>query len=116
MGIGIATREAHSMSATDSRRAPRRIWLSRQIGWHFVWLYRLCPAMVDVVVIIRPEHTDPLASARIQGVLALEVAIPRWPPGDPQGNPRGDPGDEPGQLAVGRAADPYVDGPCSQGV
>jgi hypothetical protein len=37
------------------RRAPRRIWLSRADRLAFVWLYRLCPAMVDAVVIIRPE-------------------------------------------------------------
>ena len=26
-----------------------------QTGWAFVWLYRLCPAVVDAVTIVRPE-------------------------------------------------------------
>jgi hypothetical protein len=37
------------------RRAPRRSWLSRADRLSFVWLYRLCPAVIDAVVIIRPE-------------------------------------------------------------
>jgi hypothetical protein len=37
------------------RRAPRRLWLSRADRLAFVWFYRLCPAIVDAVVIIRPE-------------------------------------------------------------
>jgi transposase InsO family protein len=37
------------------RRAPRRLWLSRADRLVFVWLYRLCPAVVDAVVIITPE-------------------------------------------------------------
>jgi hypothetical protein len=41
------------------RRAPRRIWLSRADRLAFVWLYRLCPAVVDAVVIIRPETLNP---------------------------------------------------------
>src|SRR5262245_32954973 len=37
------------------RRAPRRNWLSRADRLAFVWLYRLCPAIVDAVVTIKPE-------------------------------------------------------------
>jgi hypothetical protein len=37
------------------RRAPRRLWLSRADRLAFVWLYRLCAAVVDAVVVIRPE-------------------------------------------------------------
>jgi len=37
------------------RRAPRRMRLSRADRLAFVWLYRLCPAVVDAVAIIRPE-------------------------------------------------------------
>ena len=36
------------------RRAPRRMWLSSANRLPFVWLYRLCPAVVDAVAIIRP--------------------------------------------------------------
>jgi len=37
------------------RRAPRRMRLSDTDRLPFVWLYRLCPAVVDAVTIVRPE-------------------------------------------------------------
>src|SRR6266436_4299406 len=37
------------------RRAPRRTRLSNPDRLVFVWLYRLCPTVVDAVAIIRPE-------------------------------------------------------------
>ena len=37
------------------RRAPGRLRLSNVDRLVFVWLYRLCPAVVDAVAIIRPE-------------------------------------------------------------
>jgi transposase InsO family protein len=37
------------------RRASRRLQLSNADRLAFVWLYRLCPAALDVVAIIRPE-------------------------------------------------------------
>src|SRR6266404_7843132 len=37
------------------RQAPRRIRLSNPGRLVFVWLYRLCPTVVDAVAIIRPE-------------------------------------------------------------
>ncbi len=37
------------------RRAPQRPWLSNADRLAFVWLYRLCPNVVDAVAIIRPE-------------------------------------------------------------
>ena len=37
------------------RRAPRRLRLSDADRLPLVWLYRLCPAVVDAVTIIRPE-------------------------------------------------------------
>ena len=37
------------------RRASRRLWLSNADRLAFVWLYRLCPSVVDAVAIIRPE-------------------------------------------------------------
>jgi hypothetical protein len=63
------------------RTAPRRIWLSRADRLAFVWLYRLCPAMVGAVVIIRPETLIRWHRRGIQGVLPLEVPLPRWPAG-----------------------------------
>jgi hypothetical protein len=45
----------HQVNILRRRAPPRRIWLSRADRLAFVWLYRLCPAMVDAVVIIRPE-------------------------------------------------------------
>ena len=37
------------------RRASRRLRLSNADRLAFVWLYRLCPAALDAVAIIRPE-------------------------------------------------------------
>ncbi|MSO71737.1 MAG: integrase, partial [Alphaproteobacteria bacterium] len=37
------------------RSAPRRIFLSNADRLAFVWLYRLRPAVLDAVAIIRPE-------------------------------------------------------------
>jgi transposase InsO family protein len=47
------------------------------------------------------RDADSLASARIQGVLALEVTLEGWSADDPSRHPRVNPGDEPGQLVVG---------------
>src|SRR6267378_3291086 len=37
------------------RHSPRRTRLSNQDRLVFVWLYRLCPTVVDAIAIIRPE-------------------------------------------------------------
>src|ERR1700746_3437396 len=37
------------------RRAPRSLWLRTVDRLAFVSLYRLCPAVVDAVAIVRPE-------------------------------------------------------------
>ena len=37
------------------RRASRRLRLSNADRLTFVWLYRLCPSVVDAVAIIKPE-------------------------------------------------------------
>ena len=37
------------------RKAPQRMRLSYADRLAFVWLYRLCPAAIDAVTIIRPE-------------------------------------------------------------
>ena len=37
------------------RRASGRLWLSNADRLTFLWLYRLCPSMVDAIAIIRPE-------------------------------------------------------------
>jgi hypothetical protein len=37
------------------RRASRRLRLSNADQLAFVWLYRLCPSVLDAVVIIKPE-------------------------------------------------------------
>ena len=69
------------------RRASRRLRLSTADRLAFVWLYRLCPSIVDVATIVRPETVISLASTGIQGLLALEVAVQRWPSDDPQRDP-----------------------------
>ncbi len=52
-------------------------------------------------------NAGPVASARIQGILALEVTFQSWPPYGLGRDPRVDPGNEPSQLLVGRAAYPW---------
>src|SRR5262249_21565903 len=37
------------------RRVSRRLWLSNVDRLTFVWLYRLCPSVLNAVAIIRPE-------------------------------------------------------------
>jgi hypothetical protein len=37
------------------RRASRHLWLSNADRMAFVWLYRLCPSVVEAVSVIRPE-------------------------------------------------------------
>ena len=41
------------------RRASRRLQLSNADRLAFVWLYRLCPSMVNAVAIIRPVLSLP---------------------------------------------------------
>jgi hypothetical protein len=50
------------------------------------------------------RDTDPLASARVQGPLALEVAVQRWSATCPPGGPRSDSRYEPDESIVGRTA------------
>src|SRR4030095_2325500 len=38
-----------------ARRSARGLWLSNADRLAFVWLYRLCPSVVEAVSIIRPE-------------------------------------------------------------
>src|SRR5882672_8379988 len=88
------------------RRAPGRTQLSNPDRLVFVWLYRLCPTVVDAVAIIRPET---LIRWHRRGCKAFW----RWKsrsrggrPTGPHGDPRANRGDQPGQLVMGRAADP----------
>ena len=53
------------------------------------------------------RHFDPVASKRLPGLLAVEVAIERWPSEDSRGSPQADPRDEPSEPTVGCAANPW---------
>src|SRR6202035_5508261 len=52
------------------------------------------------------RNRDPLASARLSGLLALEIPPTWWPPQDRPRDPRPHPTDEQGGLLVGSAANP----------
>src|SRR5579872_7062991 len=62
------------------RRVPRRLRLSNLDRLVFVWLYRLCPAVLDAVAIIRPET---LIRWHRQGFKAFW----RWKPHSRAGRP-----------------------------
>src|SRR5262245_9077881 len=59
------------------RRASRRLWLSNADRLAFVWLYRLCPNVVDAVTIIRPETVISLTSTGISGPSGVTMRLAR---------------------------------------
>src|SRR6516225_8443674 len=76
------------------RRASRRLRLSNADRLAFVWLYRLCPSVLDAVVIIKPETLIRWHRCGFRP-FGLEVAVQRWPAACPPGGPRPDSRDEP---------------------
>src|SRR5262249_10845333 len=59
------------------RRASRRLCLSKADRLAFVWLYRLCPSVVDAVAIIRPETVISLTSTGISGPSGVTMRLAR---------------------------------------
>ena len=86
-----------------SRQSRSRVRLRNIDRLIFVWLYRFFPAILNAH---RGEAPNgyPVASARLSGLLALEIAPTRRPPEDRPRDPRPHPTDEQGKPTVGRAA------------
>ena len=70
------------------RSAPARLRLRCADRVIFVWLYRLCPSVLEAAVVFKPETLVPLASERLPSVLALEVAPSCRPACGPGRHPR----------------------------
>src|SRR5215472_1105610 len=83
------------------RRALGRLRLFNADRLAFVWLYRLCPSVVDAVAIIKPETLIRWHRRGFKAFLALEVMVRRWSAACPSGGPRSDPRDEPGEWIMG---------------
>src|SRR5258707_12972386 len=64
------------------RTAPKKLSFCAVDRMIFVGLYRLVPRICDALAIVKPDtlvrHPCPLASCRVQILLALEVETPRW--------------------------------------
>ena len=89
-----------------SRKSPSRVWLRNIDRLIFVWLYRLLPVDSECDHGGQARDRDPLASARLPRLLALEIPPAWWAPEDRPRDPRPDPTDERGEPTVGSAADP----------
>ena len=69
------------------RRASRRLRLTNGDRLAFIWLYRLCPSVVDAVAIIRPETVMRWHRQGSRALLAMEDTVQSRPSGDPQRHP-----------------------------
>src|ERR1700732_4340834 len=82
-----------------SRKAPSRVRLRNIDRLIFAWLYRSFPLILNAII---PEcdhrsqarDRDPMASARLSGLLALEIPAMWCPPEDRPRDPRSHPADE----------------------
>ncbi len=82
-------------AASDFRPVPPRLALSVVAGCSGLDGYR------------QAGHGGAVASARFQGILALEVSKSPGPATDPWRSPRFDPRSQPGESLVGRTPDPW---------
>src|SRR5260221_5161141 len=60
------------------RIAPKKLSFCAVDRMIFVGLYRLFPKIRDALAIVKPDTLCPLASCRVQILLALEVETPWW--------------------------------------
>ena len=89
-----------------SRKAPSRVRLCNIERLFSVWLYRCFPGDSECDHGGQARDRDPLASAWLACLLALEIPGVWWPPEDRPRDPRPHPADEQGKLTAGSAADP----------
>src|SRR5262245_20724841 len=75
------------------RRASRRLSLSNADRLAFLWLYRLCPSMVDAFAIIRPETVIRWHRRGFRTFWRWK-SRPRGGRIDPKGDPGPDSGDD----------------------
>ena len=64
-----------------SRKARSPVRLRNIDRLIFVRLYRLFPAILNAITVVKQDR-DPVASARLSVLLALEVPAAWWPPED----------------------------------
>src|SRR6266481_8819088 len=89
------------------RTAPKKLSFCAVDRMIFVGLYRLFPKICDALAIVKPDTLAcPLASCRVQILLALEVETPGWSADCSGCNTPANPRDEHCQSAVGSAAGP----------
>jgi hypothetical protein len=69
--------------------------------------YRLFPSIMDVITVVKPETVNPVASAGLSSLLALEIPPMWWPSRDRRRDSRPHPTDEQREPAVGSAADTW---------
>ena len=86
-----------------SRKSPSRVRLRNIDRLIFVWLYRCFPSDSECDHRGQARNRDRVASARLSGLLALEIAPVWWPPEDRPRDPRPHPTDEQGEPLVGSA-------------
>ena len=55
-----------------SRKAPSRVRLRNIDRLIFVWLYRFLPSILNAITVVKDRDRDPVAPARLSGLLALE--------------------------------------------
>jgi hypothetical protein len=70
------------------RQSPSRPKLFRADRLLWVWLYRIWPQALHIMVLVKLATRDPVASQRLSTLLAMAIKI--WPSGtaqDAQGNP-----------------------------
>src|SRR3979409_1847549 len=84
------------------RRSPQRLTFNSIARLVFAGFYRLAPGVLDTLKDRQAGDRDPLASCRLQNVLALEIKTAQWPSKDPVGNPSAHSRDQSRQPIVGR--------------
>jgi putative transposase len=57
------------------RQRPGRTRISSIDRLLWVWLYRLWPRCLDVIVVVKPATVDSMAPARLSALLALAVKV-----------------------------------------
>jgi hypothetical protein len=73
--IGARVIALRHQLAVLRRQRPGRTQLFSIDRLIWVWLYRLWPRFLKVIVVVKPGHRDSMASARLSALLALAVKV-----------------------------------------